>query len=134
MAQKYDWQLAVKKIFYLGLAWLCVVLGVLGIFLPLLPTTPFLLVALWGFMNSSPRLEAWLRSHRTLGPYVTDWSDHGIVPVKAKILAVTMMSASMIWLGFFSQAHWAVVTGVGITLAIVAIWLVRRPSEPLGGP
>ena len=129
MAHKYDWQLAVKKIFYLGLAWLCVGLGVIGIFLPLVPTTPFLLVALWGFMQSSPRLADWLRNHQRLGPYITDWSDHGVVPVRAKILAVTMMSASMVWLAFFSEVHWAIVAVVGITLACVAIWLVRRPSE-----
>ncbi|MEM8687531.1 MAG: YbaN family protein [Pseudomonadota bacterium] len=116
------------------MAWLCVGLGVLGIFLPLLPTTPFLLVALWGFMNSSPRLAHWLRNHKVMGPYVTDWSDHGIVPVKAKALAITMMSASMIWLAVFSEAHRVVVAVVGVILVCVAIWLVRRPSEPSGGP
>lgn len=133
MAHNYDWQLAVRQIFYLGLAWVCVGAAVLGIFLPLLPTTPFLLVALWGFMRSSPRLEQWLKSHSLLGPYITDWSDHGIVPVKAKLLAVSMMALSMTWLAFFSNAGTTVVVIVGLILAVVAIWLVGRPSTPAGG-
>lgn len=123
-----------RQIFYLALAWGCVGAGVLGIFLPLLPTTPFLLVALWGFMRSSPRLEGWLRAHRHLGPYVTDWHDHGIVPVRAKVLAITMMSASLIWLAAFSNAKPVVVVIVGITLLAVAAWLVSRPSEPSHDP
>lgn len=106
--------------------------GVLGIFLPLVPTTPFLLVALWGFMRSSPRLEHWLRNHKRLGPYVTDWHDHGVVPVRAKVLAITMMTASMVWLALFSAAETYVVVIVGITLSGVAVWLVSRPSETTG--
>lgn len=117
-----------KRIFYLGLAWLCVGAGVLGAFLPLLPTTPFLLVALWAFMRSSPRLEQWLRNHKMLGPYITDWDEHGIVPVRAKILAVSMMAASMVWLAFFSSASPLVVGLVGLVLAAVATWLITRPS------
>ncbi len=123
-----------RQIFYLALAWLCVGAGVVGIFVPLLPTTPFLLVAMWGFMRSSPRLEYWLRNHPMLGPYVSDWNDHGIVPIKAKILAISMMSLSMAWLAFFSSASLLVVTIVGATLATVAIWLVSRPSTPSGEP
>lgn len=134
LAHNYDWQLAVTRIFYLALAWACIGAGVLGIFLPLLPTTPFLLVALWGFMRSSPRLEHWLRTHSVLGAYITDWSDHGIVPVRAKIFAVSMMAASMTWLTFFSSAEPVVVWGVGIVLAAVAIWLVLRPSYPSSPP
>ncbi len=106
----------------------------MGIFLPLLPTTPFLLVALWGFMRSSPRLEHWLRTHTVLGPYITDWSDHGIVPVRAKVLAVSMMTVSLIWLAFFSTARLELVIAVGFVLAAVAVWLVLRPSEPTGRP
>ncbi|MCP5076164.1 MAG: DUF454 domain-containing protein [Rhodobacteraceae bacterium] len=133
LAQNYDWQLAVRQIFYLVLAWLCVGAGVLGIFLPLLPTTPFLLVALWGFMRSSPRLEQWLRNHSIFGPYITDWSDHGIVPVRAKVIAVSMMTLSLTWLTFFSNAGTTAVVLVGLTMAIVAVWLVLRPSQPSGG-
>src|SRR5690606_31846161 len=52
---------------------LCVALGVLGIFLPLLPTTPFLLLAAWLFMRSSPRMHQWLVQHRRLGPFIRAW-------------------------------------------------------------
>ena len=67
-----------------------------------------------------------------LGPYITDWHDHGIVPVKAKIIAVSMMSMSLLWLAVFSPAKPWVVAIVAITLASVAVWLVSRPSTPSG--
>ena len=130
LERKNGWHLAVRRIFFLCLAWLSVGTGLVGIFLPVLPTTPFLLVAVWAFMRSSPRAERWLREHEVLGPYISDWTEHQVVPVKAKILAVTMMSASLTWLVFFTDAPRPVVAGVGICLAVVACWLVTRPSRP----
>lgn len=89
-------------------------------------------MALWGFMRSSPRLEDWLRNHSMLGRYITDWSDHGVVPVRAKVIAVSMMALSMMWLTFFSNAGTTAVVAVGLILAVVAVWLVLRPSQPTG--
>ena len=117
-----------SRIAYLCAAWFFVGLGALGIFLPLLPTTPFLLVALAAFMRSSPRLEHWLRTHRIFGQYIRDWTDHRAVPLSAKIMAVTMMSASFLWLAFYSSAPPVAVAITGVILLCVAVWLVSRPT------
>lgn len=117
------------KIFLIGLGWLCVGLGVAGIFLPLLPTTPFLLVAAWAFAQSSPRFKAWLLNHPRLGPFIHDWHHHGTVPIGAKVASVTMMSLSMIWLTFWSNAPVLVVVLVGVCLTCVAVFILTRPSR-----
>ena len=119
-----------SRIAYLVVAWVFVALGAVGVFLPLLPTTPFLLIAVWAFMRSSPRLESWLRSHALFGPYIQDWEQHRAVPLSAKIIAVTTMSASFIWLAYFSSAPAVAVGITGVLLLAVAIWLVSRPTAP----
>ncbi len=103
-------------------------LGTIGVVLPLVPTTPFLLVAVASFMKSSPRFEHWLRTHRLFGPYISDWTEHRAVPLSAKVLAVTMMSASFSWLALYSTAPPIAVALTGIILMIIAIWLVTRPT------
>ena len=65
------------RLIYIAIGCIAVVLGVIGIFLPLLPTTPFLLVAAWAFAKSSPRLEAWLTNHPRFGPPLRDWRERG---------------------------------------------------------
>ena len=98
----------------------------------ILPTTPFLLVALWAFARSSPALDNWLRTHKTLGPYIEDWDRYKVVPVKAKVLAVTMMSASFMWLALVTNAPVYALIITGILLASVAPWLITRPSHRPG--
>lgn len=117
-----------RKLSFVILGWVCVVTGIIGVFLPILPTTPFLLVAAWAFAKSSPKFESWLVNHETLGPYIYDWRHYGTVPLKAKILAITMMSASFMWLSIWSGAPTIVIIMVGITLACVAAFLLSRPS------
>ena len=58
--------------------------GIAGAVLPLLPTTPFLLVATYAFARSSPRLHAWLMSHRQFGPLIANWQQHGAIGRRAK--------------------------------------------------
>lgn len=70
-------------------------LGILGIFLPLLPTTPFLLLSAAIWMRSSPRLHAWLLGHKRLGPYIRNFQEHRAIPIAAKVVAVSMLWASI---------------------------------------
>ena len=82
---------------YMILGWLMVIIGAIGVVLPLLPTTPFLLVAAGCFARSSPRLEAWLVGHRRFGPPVAAWRERGAIPRSGKL----MSSAGMV-LGFYA--------------------------------
>ena len=80
----------------LGIGWLSVALGVLGIFLPVLPTTPFLLLAAACFVRSSRRVYVWLVTHPRLGPWIRDYLDGQGIPLKAKVYAIGLMWASIL--------------------------------------
>ncbi len=116
-----------RLIFWRALALVCVVLGVIGVFLPVLPTTPFLLVAAWAGGKGWPQLEAWLVAHPRWGPPIQRWRDHRAVPRSAKWAASGTMSASvaLLWL---SSAPLALQIAVALLLAMVAGWLWRRPE------
>ena len=103
--------------------------GVAGVFLPLVPTTPFLLVALACFARSSPALHEWLINHRTLGPYIVDWERDRSIPLAAKFLSVIMMSASLVWLAVGTDAPAIAVWVTGGVLACVAAYIVTRPTS-----
>ncbi len=120
---------ALRRPLLLGTGWLCVGLGALGIVLPLFPTTPFLLVAVWAFSKSSPELAERIRNHRIAGPYVRDWQDEGVIPLGAKIAAMAMMAGTLTYLAFFAAVpQWAVVVAVLVMLG-AAIFILTRPTN-----
>lgn len=93
-------------------------LGVAGIFLPLLPTTPFLLLAAWLFVRSSPRLYDWLMSHPRLGEYIRNFREERAIPLRVKIVSV-----SLIWLtiGFCIVSVVAEWWWAQVALALLAV-------------
>lgn len=118
-----------KRPLLLGTGWACVALGFVGIVLPLLPTTPFLLVAVWAFSRSSPEMAERIRNHPIAGRYVRDWQDEGVIPLGAKIIAVTMMAAMFGYLQFLSDApSWAVYCAGAVMIA-AAGFILSRPSR-----
>lgn len=111
-----------------GLGWFCVALGVIGIFLPLLPTTPFMILAAGLFARSSPRFERWLLEHPRFGKPLNDWRQQGAISNRAKALAVSMMAISFLVLWLFSPAPLFVKIGTGIVLAGYASFVLTRPQ------
>lgn len=110
-----------------SLALVCLALGVLGAFLPVLPTTPFLLVAAWAAGRGWPQFEAWLLAHPRYGPPIRRWRDHRAVPRSAKWAASLTMLASTALLAA-SAAPLAAKLAVPAFMAAVAWWLWRRPE------
>lgn len=110
-----------------SLALVCLALGVLGAFLPVLPTTPFLLVAAWAAGRGWPQFEAWLLAHPRYGPPIRRWRDHRAVPRSAKWAASLTMLASTALLAA-SAAPLTAKLAVPAFMAAVAWWLWRRPE------
>ena len=112
-----------------ALGFMFVGLGLAGVFLPLLPTTPFLLLAAGCFARSSPAFHDWLLTHRLLGPYIRDWKRDRSIPLTAKVTAVSMMAASLSWMAFASNAPAIAVWMAGALLSCVAAWIITRPTS-----
>lgn len=112
----------------MGFGWAMVGLGVIGIVVPGLPTTVFLLIALWAFSKSSKRFHLWLWTHPKFGPPVRHWHEHKVIPVRAKILAVTMMTASFAYVGFFVAESWALPALLAAIMVPAAAYILSRAS------
>ena len=112
-----------------ALGFMFVGLGLAGVFLPPLPTTPFLLLAAGCFARSSPAFHDWLLTHRLLGPYIRDWERDRSIPLTAKVTAVSMMAASLSWMAFASNAPAIAVWMAGALLSCVAAWIITRPTS-----
>lgn len=102
-------------------------LALIGIVLPVLPTTPFLLVATWAFARSSPRLDAWLHAHPRLGPPLAAWETRRAIPRRAKALAGVSLPASWLMLSF-GGASSAVLVGAGAVMLTAGLWIMTRPA------
>ncbi len=124
---------ALKRPLLLAIGWLCVGLGAIGIIMPLFPTTPFLLVAVWAFSKSSPEMAERIRNHRIAGPYIRAWQDEGVIPLGAKIVAMAMMAATFAYLTLVSAAPVWAVAAAGLVMLGAAIFILTRPSRKRGG-
>jgi len=102
-------------------------LAIAGIALPILPTTPFILISAWAFARSSPRLEAWLRDHPRLGPPLRNWRQRRAIPRKAKAVAVASLPFSGLMI-HAAGAGLAVTVAAALGLAVVGGWILTRPS------
>jgi len=118
----------VRRLLLRSLGVVMVGLGAAGAFLPLLPTVPFLLVALWAFSASSPEWAERLRRHPRYGPSLIAWEERKAIPTSAKIAAGTMMAVSWTILAVSYRNPW-VVGGVGVLLLAVFAYVVTRPSR-----
>ena len=111
------------------LAYAALVLGFIGIFVPGLPTVPFVLLSAFAATRGSEKLHRWLLAHRRFGPMIRDWQAHGAVSRRAKWLAIAMMAACAAIMFLTAPEWWMAATGTAI-MAVVAIWLWLRPEPP----
>ena len=111
----------------LAFAVLCLVLGVLGVFVPGLPTTVFILMAAWAAARSSPRLHAWLWYHPLFGAMLRNWAQGGCVARRAKWSATVLMALCAAVL-LVASARWWVAAVASGCMAAVLVWLWMRPE------
>ncbi|HRE62067.1 MAG TPA: YbaN family protein [Micropepsaceae bacterium] len=102
-------------------------LGALGAVLPLLPTTPFILLSAFCFARSSPRLHDWLLTHRIFGPLILNWEREGAISRRAKIAAVSMMAITPVITILIGAPIWALLAQIAV-LAGAATFVLTRPS------
>jgi len=117
------------KYFYLMLGWLFFATGVIGAFLPVLPTTIFMILALWAFSKSSDKFHQWLYTHKIFGPPLQQWQQYKVIPIRAKILAVIMISASMGYLYFYPIISMELTLIVELIMLSVIIYILIKPSN-----
>ena len=116
-----------RNFFYLIFAYLCAGLGIIGAFLPLLPTTPFLLLAAWAATRGSPELHRWLHDHPRFGPTLIAWEERRAVSTPAKWTACGLMALSWVLMWWMTEG-WLVPTLTGTLFVCVGIFLVTRPA------
>lgn len=113
----------------LALGWLSVALGVIGIFLPVLPTTPFLLLAAACFVRSSKRFYIWLVTHPRLGPWLRDYLDGQGIPLKGKVYALVLMWAGIAFSCYLVPLPWA--RAFMLTSAVlVSLYILKQKTLP----
>lgn len=121
-----------RQLALIAAGWLALGTGIVGIFVPLLPTTCFVLLSAWCFARSSPRLHSWLRTHRIFGPIVQSWETDRSVPLRAKLAAVGVTaltcsaSALIVTKTFVHVILACVVLGVALLM-----WRLPTRREPL---
>ena len=114
-----------KKYCLIAVGCLSVALGVIGIFLPLLPTVPFLLLAAYCFTRSSERLHSWLIQHKKLGPILHQYQTHRAVSRQTKMLALTSLWGSLIFsIVLLPHVHirlFLIAIGMGVTWHLLSL-------------
>jgi uncharacterized membrane protein YbaN (DUF454 family) len=108
---------------------LCVALGVLGLFLPVLPTTPFLLLAAACYARASNRFYGWLLNNRTFGPLIREWRRYRSIPWRTKLTAIALMAMTLTTSIVLFVRNPYVQGGLAVLGVVLAVWMYRIPSR-----
>ena len=100
------------------LAFTCVGLASLGMFLPVLPTTPFLLLASWLFLKANSGWRDWLLNHRTFGPYIQNYLIHKAIPLRAKIASISTLWATILLSAYIVDPIWLKILLIFIAICV----------------
>lgn len=122
------------RILFLLAGHVAIVLAMIGVVLPLLPTTPFLLLAGYCYSRGSTRAHRWLLQHRRLGPVLQDWERWGVIRPRAKWLCAVAIPLFVAYpLGFMEFSVWLKALVV-VTVGGALLFVLSRPSTPPGQP
>ena len=116
-----------KKCILISLVWFCVGLAFIGTFVPGIPTTIFLIIALWAFAKSSKKFHAWLLNHKRFGSILRNWETHKVVPKRAKQMMVVLQIIAVI-IFHYSIQNIYFTFGLVILLFFVAKYVISLPS------
>ena len=105
------------------------ILGAIGVFLPLLPTTPFVLLAAYCFSKSSEKLHQWLLNHKVFGALISDWENHGVIQTKVKVLTTVLVVAMVSYPLIFGDFYWYLKVIVVVTISLVLMFIWTRPGS-----
>ena len=106
------------KFLYLVLGTLSLVLGIIGIFLPVLPTTPLLLLTAFCYYRGSERLYGWLMNHPQLGPYIKNFREHRMIPRRVKAYILTLLWSSLLFCAYILEPLWLKCLMIGIAVGV----------------
>ena len=118
-----------KRVILILTGLVALALGGIGVVLPLLPTTPFLLVAAIAFANSSERLHRWLLAHQLFGPLIDNWRRYGAISRRTKIVSVLSM-AGILLLSVLAAVPTYVILIQALVLTASAAFVLSRPGAP----
>jgi uncharacterized membrane protein YbaN (DUF454 family) len=118
------------RIIFLGCGHLSLAIGVVGAFLPILPTTPFVLLAAYFYSKGSDRFHRWLYAHPKFGPILLDWRNHGVIRMRAKIISTFLVLCSLSYPLLFRDLHWGLKIMAGCIGFCVLGFILSRPSIP----
>ncbi|WDE04247.1 YbaN family protein [Thalassomonas viridans] len=117
------------RLIHLILGFTFLLIGAIGVILPLLPTTPFIILAAYCFSKSSKKFHLYLLNHRLFGGMLRDWEAYGIIPFKVKCLSTVMMLVMISYPMFFLDLAWWVKLLVLLTIVIALAYIWSRPSR-----
>jgi hypothetical protein len=119
-----------RKYTYIVLGWLSFIIGFIGMFLPLLPTVVFWIIAVWLWSRGSPELMQKVYQNSKYGAQIEAFMLHGVVSRKGKIAAVISMTISYLLFQFLAKPGFMAGVGVAVILSVIALWLISRPEQP----
>ena len=119
------------KFLFAFLGSLSLALGIMGVFLPVLPTTPLLLLAAALYMRSSQRLYGWLMSHKHLGAYIRNFREYKALPLRVKIVSVSMVWATLLYCAIYVAKEWwmsamFIAIALGVTIHILSYKTLKK--------
>ncbi len=117
----------IRKTLWLGAGFLCLGMAYVGVIVPGIPFSIFLVMAAYSFSKSSDRMHRWLYNHKYFGPFLTNWTQKKVFPTRGKYLMIAVMLSSLAFLWFTTENIKAVAWSGGF-MALVVVWAWRFPS------